>query len=150
MPALRNRRHERFCQEYAHGPRAGDAKLAYAAAGFKSDGGAAKLRKQPQIAARVAELCSDTMQAQAPNQAGGTNDRRGVTIESLIAEIEEARRLAMNNGQASAALSAVIAKAKLVGAWVEKREAGAHADLTDEQLQQRIRDIDALLANSSK
>ena len=46
-----------------------------------------------------------------------------VTLESLIADAEDARAKAMaEKGGASAAVSAVIAKAKLSGMWREKPE----------------------------
>jgi hypothetical protein len=42
-------------------------------------------------------------------------------VQTLIAEAEEARVLAMKNGPVSAALSAIIAMAKLAALWPEKR-----------------------------
>jgi hypothetical protein len=46
-----------------------------------------------------------------------------VTLESLIADAEAARAKAMaEKGGASAAVSALIAKAKLAGMWREKPE----------------------------
>ena len=46
-----------------------------------------------------------------------------MTIDGLTDELEAARILAYNNGQASAAVSATMGKAKLHGLLVEKREA---------------------------
>jgi phage terminase small subunit len=148
MPELRNLRHERFCQEYVRGPHAGNATSAHEAAGFKRNRGhASKLANAPHIVARVTELRTATAQALA-QAADDAIARTGLTIERLIVEMEEARQLAMKNGQSSAAVSAVIAKAKIAGLWVEKRDpANKYADLTDEQLEQRIRDLDAMLAN---
>jgi phage terminase small subunit len=148
MPELRNLRHERFCQEYVRGPHAGNATSAYEAAGFKRhQSQASKLANAPHIVARITEL--RVAMAEAFSQA--TDDaiaRTGLSIERLIVEMEEARQLAMKNGQSSAAISAVIAKAKIAGLWIEKRDAtNKYADLTDEQLEQRIRDLDAMLAN---
>jgi hypothetical protein len=48
--------------------------------------------------------------------------RAVVTVESLIAEAEQVRAAALENGQLSAAVSAITAKAKLAGLWLEKRE----------------------------
>jgi len=151
MPELLNFRHERFCQEYLCGPHAGNATRAYEAAGFKrSSSNAAKLVKAVHVVARITELriAATQILAEATEEAIA---RTAITIERLILEMEEARQLAMKNGQSSAAVSAVIAKAKLAGLWVEKREPGSkYADLTDEQIERRIREIDALLANAGR
>jgi hypothetical protein len=148
MPELKNVRHERFCREYSRGPHAGNATQAYAAAGFNpSTSHAARLAKAPRIRARIAELRKEGTQAfaQATEQAIA---RTAVTMESLIHEMEKARQLAMENGQSSAAVSAVIAKAKIAGLWVEKREpASKVAEWSDEQLERRIREIEELLSN---
>ena len=148
MPELHNLRHERFCQEYVRGPHAGNATSAYEAAGFKRHKSqASRLANAPHIVARVTELRAAMAQALAQ----ATDDaiaHTGLTIERLIGEMEEARQLAMKNGQSSAAVGAVIAKAKIAGLWIEKREpANKYAELTDEQLEQRIRELDAMLAS---
>ncbi|MCD0280476.1 terminase small subunit [Xanthomonas melonis] len=44
-----------------------------------------------------------------------------VTVDSLLAELEQARRLALKEKQASAAVTATLGKAKLAGLLVEKR-----------------------------
>jgi phage terminase small subunit len=123
MPILQNPRHERFAQELAKGKTADEA---YAAAGYKPDRGhASRLAANGNIRDRVAEL-----------QAIGAKEA-AVTIESLIAEAEEARVMAMENGQPASAVSAIIAQAKLSGLWVEKRENANKMDLnqlSDEQL----------------
>jgi len=48
-------------------------------------------------------------------------ERCNVTVDGLTEELEAARILAYNNGQASAAVSATMGKAKLHGLLVEKR-----------------------------
>jgi hypothetical protein len=63
-----------------------------------------------------------------------------VTVDSLMAELEQARKLALKEGQASAAVTATMGKGKLAGLLVEKhRHTGAIGtyDLTnisDEEL----------------
>jgi phage terminase small subunit len=148
MPELRNLRHERFCQEYVRGPHAGNATSAYEAAGFKRNKSqASRLANAPHIVARITELRAAAAQALA-QAADDAIARTGLTIERLIVEMEEARQLAMKNGQSSAAVGAVIAKAKIAGLWIEKRDpTNKYADLTDEQLERRIRELDAMLAN---
>lgn len=120
---LPNPRHERFAQELAKGKTADEA---YAAVGYKPDRGhASRLATNGNIRARVAEL-----------QAIGAEEA-ALTVKSLIAEAEEARVMAMENAQPAGAVSAIIAKAKLSGLWVEKRENANKNDpnqLTDAQL----------------
>jgi hypothetical protein len=108
MPILENPRHEAFARELAKGKSATEA---YEVAGFKPDRkNAHRLTTNDGVMTRIAEL-----QHRAACRAV-------VTVESLIAEAEEARILAMKNGQIGAAVSAVTAKAKLAGLWLEKRE----------------------------
>ena len=103
MPILKNPRHESFAHELSKGKTADEA---YRAAGYKPDRGhASRLAANGNICARLAEL-----------QAVGA-EKAVVTIESLIAKAEAARVLAMENGQISAAVSALIAIAKLAGLW---------------------------------
>ena len=103
MPILKNPRHEAFAQELAKGKTADEA---YQAVGYRADRGhASRLAANGNICARLAEL-----------QAVGA-EKAVVTIESLIAKAEAARVLAMENGQISAAVSALIAMAKLAGLW---------------------------------
>ena len=123
MPIPQNPRHERFAQGLAPGK---TKEKAYAAAGYKPDRGhASRLAANGNIRARVAEL-----------QAIGAEEA-AVTVKSLIAEADEARVMAMENGQSAGAVSAIIAKAKLSGLWVEKRENANKNDpnlLSDAQL----------------
>jgi phage terminase small subunit len=63
----------------------------------------------------VAKAIEDTQEAHA--------ERCNVTIDGLTEELEAARILAYTNGQASAAVTATMGKAKLHGLLVEKREA---------------------------
>ena len=121
MPALKNPRHERFAQEIAHAASSADA---YRSAGYESDGrfaeaGAARLLKNTDVAARIAELKA------APATVVTTTEATiaKVTTATAIGEFEEARLLALKKGQAAAAVSATMAKAKLAGLLAEKPEA---------------------------
>lgn len=124
MPVLRNARHEAFAQALAKGKTADEA---YALAGFKPNrGNAATLKAKQSILDRLAEL-----------QAKGAK-KVEVTLESLAAELDEARALALAEKQSSAAVAATMGKAKLFGLIVEKhRHAGPtggpiqHVDLTN-------------------
>ena len=107
MPTLRNPRHERFAQELAAGK---TADAAYVLAGYcENRSNAARLNADRDIQKRVAEI-----------QSVGA-ERAAITVETLIAEAEDARSKAMaERGGANAAVAAVTAKAKLAGLWREK------------------------------
>jgi phage terminase small subunit len=108
MPILQNPRHETFAQELAMRKTADEA---YETAGYKpSRPHACRLATKGNVRARIAEL-----------QAAGA-EKAALTVESLIGEAEEARVLAMTLKLPGAAVSAIIAKAKLAGKLVEKRE----------------------------
>jgi phage terminase small subunit len=104
---LRNSRHERFAQELAAG---NTADAAYVLAGYRENrSNAARLSANRDIQKRVVEI-----------QSVGA-ERAAVTVETLIAEAEEARSKAMGEKSgASAAVAAITAKAKLAGLWREK------------------------------
>ena len=129
MPVLPNERHERFAQELAKGKPATEA---YEKAGYKHNRhNAASMRQKKHILERVAEL--QTRSAQ----------KAEVTIESLIAEVEEARVRAMELGQISAAVAASREKGILSGKRVEKRETGGPGDfdrMSDDELVRFIAD----------
>lgn len=59
--------------------------------------------QKPQVQARIAELREAVM------------DRHQITVDTLLAELEEAREVALKSAQASAAVSATMGKAKLLG-----------------------------------
>lgn len=62
-----------------------------------------RMLKECKISARIAELREPIIK------------RHNVTVDSLIAELEEARALALETAQTSAAVSATMGKAKLCG-----------------------------------
>ncbi len=108
MPILPNARQERFAQELAKGKTADEA---YVLAGYKkNDGNAARLKGNERILERLGEL---------QNRAA---KRAEVTVESLIEEAEEVRKLAVQEGQFSAAIAAIKEKGVLSGKRVERSE----------------------------
>jgi phage terminase small subunit len=134
---LKNARHERFAQERAKG-KAVDA--AYAGAGFKPHrGNAHRLSTKESVVARVAELQARTA------------EKVTTTAADIARQLDEDRAFAKEVGQAGAAVSASLGKAKVLGLVVDKRElTGANGGpidiralnaLTDEELEQleRIR-----------
>lgn len=107
MPVLPNPKHEAFAQAIVRGKSASEA---YVDAGYKpSRHHASRLATNGNVAQRVAEL-----QGRAAKKAE-------VTVESLALELEEARKIALDEKQSSAAVSATMGKAKLFGLGVENR-----------------------------
>jgi hypothetical protein len=110
---------------YAQGAQAlargSSATTAYVEAGYKENRhNAATLARKQHILTRVSELQEEQLaiHQQATVQAAA---KAQVTLESLMAEAEAARAKAMEEkGGAAAAVSALIAKAKLAGMWREK------------------------------
>lgn len=122
MGPLKNARHERFVQALLEGR---DATAAYQGAGYAADdGNAARLKSNPKVQARLAEL-----QAEIAIETT-------VTVQGLINELESARRTATDLKQLSAAIKAIEGKAKLSGLLVEKKQVevggpGSFDHLTD-------------------
>ncbi len=100
---------EAFCQAYIETGNASEAyRTAYAADKMKPESinrKAKELLDNGKIAARVAEL------------QGEIKQRHNVTVDSLLKELEEARKAALGaeTPQASAAVAATMSKAKLTG-----------------------------------
>lgn len=111
MPPLKNPRHEKFVQCLLEGKSATEA---HELAGYRrDDGNATRLRVNPKVRERLAELQSEIAK------------EAKVTVESLIAELEEARQKATSLDQLSAATAAIMGKAKISGLLVQKMEIGA-------------------------
>ena len=118
MPILANPKHEAFAQGLARGS---SAAAAYVEAGYRENRhNAATLARKQHISARVVELQEGQLAIHQQATAEAAASAK-VTIESLIAEAEAARTKAMSEkGGSAAAVSALIAKAKLAGMWREK------------------------------
>ena len=108
MSPLRNTSHERFAQELAANKSADGA---YKTAGYKRDRAhASRLAANGNIRGRVAEL-QDAAAAEIQ-----------ITLQSLIEEAADIQKRAAKAGQHSAAIAALIAKAKLAGRWMDRTE----------------------------
>lgn len=100
---------EAFCQAYIETGNASEAyRTAYAADKMKAEAihvNASKLLVNAKVALRVREL------------QGEIKERHNVTVDSLLAELEEARQKALSaeTPQSSAAVAATMGKAKLTG-----------------------------------
>ena len=108
MAPLKNPRHEAFVHNYL---KCGDATEAFELTGYVRDSANAhRLLNRPKVQARLREL-QDEIAAKVP-----------ITIESLIAELEEARQHATGKNQYSAAIKAILGKAQLAGLLVERQK----------------------------
>ena len=113
---------EAFCLRYVE---LGDATKAYYAAydakGSKpitANRAAKTLLDNPKIAARVREI-------QAVHFS-----RHVVTVDSITAELDESRKLATADRQHSAAITAIMGKAKIHGLVTDQARISADVDLT--------------------
>jgi hypothetical protein len=122
MPALGNPRHERFCQVFVRGETAGNARASYKAAFRKDDRRAAsRLRHRDDISRRIAEVQTEAASAAAAGIAQAAA-AHGVTVEALIAEANRLMAEGIKHKLIGAAVSALVAKAKLAGLWIERAE----------------------------
>lgn len=116
MPALANQRQERFCQLVKQGI---PPYRAYPLAGYNAHPGAPyRLCDNVRVKRRIAEITK------------GLAMKTRVTVESLTQELDEARELAARVDQPSAMTAATIAKGKLHGLMVERKETGQPGDFT--------------------
>ncbi len=106
---------ERFVQEYAvHG----NASEAYRTANPR-----AKKWKDNSVHPKASAMLADgKVQTRLSEIQAAACERNNVTIDSITAELEEARSLALTEKQSSAAVSASMGKAKLHGLLVDKQE----------------------------
>ena len=105
-PVLANARHEKYAQNRAKGM---TIDKAYVEAGFKRNrSNAAQLNAKQHIQDRIAEL------------QGKAAERAIKTVEDIVSQLDEDRELARANGQASAAVSATMGQAKILGLITDK------------------------------
>lgn len=115
VPRLTNPRHERFVREYI---KHGVASKAYELAGFESTTSgsarakASRLLTHANVKRRLAEHHNMTLK------------RHEITVDTLLADLESDRALAHCEGQGSAAVQATMAKARLLGLIVDRKETG--------------------------
>ena len=115
MDALKNVNHETFTLKWHEtGNKSESYRIAYPKSVNWTDKSvhnqASTLSKKPDVLARYKSLQDKTI------------EEHGITITSLLLELEEARAMALHpeNAQSSAAVSATMSKAKLVGLDVVK------------------------------
>jgi len=116
---------ESFCRHYIETGCASEAyRKAYSAENMKPEAihvEASKLFTNPKVALRISELQAELA------------ERHEITVDALVGELDEARLKAMADDKgASAAVSAVLGKAKLLGFLTDKHEHTAEIKTTSE------------------
>lgn len=110
MPALKNTRYEAYAQHRAKGK---TKDKSYALAGFKPHrSNARRLDCRPEVQARIAEL------------QGKAAEKAVTTVADIAKQLDEDRAFARTKEQASAAVSATMGKAKVLGLIVDKHVVG--------------------------
>jgi hypothetical protein len=126
---LKNHRHEIFVQGLLEGKSAIDA---HHAAGYaRDDANACRLRANPKVVARLTELQSQV-----------AKDTK-ITVESIVGELTDLAAKATNKSQFTAAIRAVVEKARIAGLLVERVEIGTPGSFENCQSKGAI--IDQLL-----
>lgn len=154
MPILNNPRHERFAQALAAGRPASDA---YVEAGYKPNRGNATTLKQDQsILNRVDEILAEReamhgqATAEAIKSAALTKEWVIETLMENVARAMQTTEVKRADGtgtgeyqyQGNVANKALELLGKELGMFIERRQnVPPGAELTDEQLSKRIRDI---------
>src|SRR5262249_50208359 len=135
MGRLANPRHERIAQAFH---KLGCARHAYLAAGYKAAGprapglasprdtNASRLLKNAQVKTRLSEIA-----AMAAN-------RHQITVDSLLADLESDRQLAHREGQSGGAVGATMAKARLLGLVIDRKESGQPGEFANLQSVQEV------------
>ena len=116
---LRNPRHEKFCREYL---KTGIASRAYLAAGYR----VTKKKALTPCSSRL--LACASIKARLATLRSAMATRQNITVDTLLADLESDRQLAQAEGQASAAVQATMAKARLLGLIIDRKESGHPGD----------------------
>ena len=89
------------------------------------------------ITAEQGKTCTNTAPARAQELQTEHRVVRGVTVERITEDLEKARQMAHELGQAAAAVDACTALAKLHGLLIErsKVETTTAKDMTDEEIE---------------
>jgi hypothetical protein len=121
MPTLKNSRRENFARLLASGKTATDA---YEKAGYKrSDSNGPALARTPEISGRVAEINGERLAREQKAEAIAA-EQCAVTKVSLIDDLREARKRALEANQISAYVNATKEIAILAGVRIERSERG--------------------------
>lgn len=124
MPVLRNARQERFCQLIKRGI---PPYRAYPEAGYSFNNGSPyRLQENARVKARIIEITRSIAV------------KTRVTVESITTQLDEDRALAVRVDQPGAAIQATVAKAKLHGLLIDRKESGAPGDFAAAQTPEQV------------
>jgi hypothetical protein len=141
MPALRNPKHELFCQLIPQGAKNGWSqaeiyrRCGYKAAGHSAEVLASNLLKNIEVQRRITEI------------TGPAVKKARVTTETLIAQFDQVFDAAMSDKQFGAASSAASVKAKLTGFLRDKLVVGTPGSF--DGLETTAQVVAALLADQT-
>ena len=134
MPALKNIRHEKFIREYLKTDFNGAEAYRRVYPGHRPDiacVSACQLLRRPKVRERLQEVQAALIK------------RSDITVDKILTEYEEARKLAVKQEKPEAMLNASEKKAKLVGLLVNRTEVGNAGDfeqMTDiSQILEKVR-----------
>lgn len=138
-----NPRQEKFVREYVKN--GGNGTKAYVKAGYQ-----ASTKPSLGTTAPVAGVCASQLLknpkviSAITAQHARIRTRHDYTVDTILGELEDDRRLAHASAQAGAAVSATIGKAKLLGMIVDRKEVGTPGDFA------ALDSIQAILALAAK
>lgn len=137
-----NPRQEKFVREYV---KTGNGTKAYAKAGYSaSTKTQASGAGGPATNAASRLLASDSVKQAIVAHQLRTRTRHDYTVDTLLGELDEARDLARETKQPSAAVQATTVKARLLGMIVERKETGAPGEFA------ALDSVQAILAAATK
>ncbi len=129
-----NARQRAFCREYVKQRNQTRACIAAGYSELSAHVTACRLLKNANVQEEIARLEADLCR------------RAHVSISSLAEDMRENRDLAIKNDQASAAQQCSMGIAKLHGLLVDKKEVKMTADMSIEEIRERIASVEAELA----
>jgi hypothetical protein len=138
MPALKNQKHEQFCQLTIRGAKHGWSqaeiyqRAGFAASGHSAEVAASRLMKKPEIRARLSALVEPGVK------------KAQITVESLLAELETNIIGAATVNQHAAINGSITLMAKLRGLLVDRAEIGGPGEFANLDTREKV--IDALIA----
>jgi hypothetical protein len=138
---LRFHRQEAFATLIAQGKQYTEA---YRIAGYKpSSGNACMLAAKEHVKGRIERIRAKLAQRHEDEQRMLVKQRM-LTVESIIDELDNAARLAVERGQVQAYVAAIKEKAVMAGLRIERSERGApheFSELSDADLIRELRDM---------
>lgn len=140
MPRLKNPRHERFAREYVKDDN-GIAYKAYIRAGYRARGTPTPKDKAPSASVCASKLLRKVL-GRVEELRVGIQSRHDATEDAVIAELDETRTHALSVDQCGPAVQATVAKARIAGLLIEKKEVGNPGDFANarnrEELQRLV------------